>query len=263
MLRDQNNYWIFSTNIRRKKWTSKTHMDKWKSTSMPTIKIADVLIHRKDTFEKKRNQSIVIIKFFSHKQNAIENLQQIWNALSGLASKCEFGARTEAPAYDILVSKKQKWSVQERFAGSKKADGKKHFNLMREEWWNRNLIGLNQQRCRWRVNSYAVYHAIVCSLSRASEKKYYRYGAGKFRAGGWKFAKLEKKNSKIVIWLNISSDVTGNTAWKKNGSTKWDSSGSIWRMRRTNTQHQARRVKKQLHLVWAAKTHHSLQRKDW
>ena len=66
------------------------------------------------TFRKQRNRTLERYKFFSRKQQNNETLRQFWNALTGLAARCDFDNQTESLLMDAFIQNMHNKTVQER-----------------------------------------------------------------------------------------------------------------------------------------------------
>ena len=65
-------------------------------------------------FRKQRNRTLERYKFFSRKQQNNETLRQFWNALRGLAARCDFDNQTESLIMDAFIQNMHNKTVQER-----------------------------------------------------------------------------------------------------------------------------------------------------
>ena len=79
-----------------------------------TATLAEMRENCDQTFIKKRNSTLERYKFFSRKQRTNKTLRQFWNALTGLAARCDFGNLTESLIMDAFIQNMQNRTVQER-----------------------------------------------------------------------------------------------------------------------------------------------------
>ena len=66
------------------------------------------------TFKKQRNRTLERYKFFSRKQQNNETLRQFWNALTGLAARCDFDNQTQSLIMDAFIQNMHNETVQEQ-----------------------------------------------------------------------------------------------------------------------------------------------------
>ena len=89
-------------------------MDKYPNINIFTVELGGILNNCRDCFETRRNRTLDRHAFFSRKQKENESLQQFWNVLNGLASKCDFGNQSESLVYDIFILNMINKQVQEK-----------------------------------------------------------------------------------------------------------------------------------------------------
>ena len=98
-------------------------------------------------FRKQRNRTLERYKFFSRKQQNNETLRQFWNALTGLAARCDFEQQTESLIMDEFIQNMHNKTVQERLCTEPKEKPQEilRFAVAFEE-------GISQQKSFNRVN---------------------------------------------------------------------------------------------------------------
>ena len=79
-----------------------------------TATLTEMRENCEQTFRKQRNRTLERYKFFSRKQQNNETLRQFWNALTGLAARCDFDNQTESLIMDAFIQSVHNKTVQER-----------------------------------------------------------------------------------------------------------------------------------------------------
>ena len=92
----------------------KTLLDRKTKMDIKTTKLKDLLQECNNAFQKKRVRLMDRIKFLNRKQNEDESLEQLRDALNGIASNCDFDTQTTGLVYGIFVSNMKNMVVQER-----------------------------------------------------------------------------------------------------------------------------------------------------
>ena len=77
--------------------------DKHANMTVATASLNVIKTNYEETFQKPRNRTLDRFKFFSQKQQPKETLRQFWNALTGLAARCEFEQQTEGLIMDTFI----------------------------------------------------------------------------------------------------------------------------------------------------------------
>ena len=72
------------------------------------------------TFVVKRNRTLHRFRWFSRRQENKKSLQQLWNAISGLAKKCKSEGQTKSLVYDIFILSIDKKEAQKRLCTESK-----------------------------------------------------------------------------------------------------------------------------------------------
>ena len=67
--------------------------------------LAEIKDNCEQTFRKRRDRTLKRYKFFSRKQRNNETLRHFWNALTGLAARCDFEQHTESLVMDAFIQK--------------------------------------------------------------------------------------------------------------------------------------------------------------
>ena len=78
-------------------------MDKFPTINIWLIELRELMQNCNECFQIRRNQALDRHVFLFRKQKPSESLNQFWNALNGLAAKCNFGDQSESLVNDIFV----------------------------------------------------------------------------------------------------------------------------------------------------------------
>ena len=78
-------------------------IDKFPNINILLIELQSLVQNCTEFFQKRRNRILDRHIFLSRKQISTETLHQFWNALNGLAARCDFGDQTEGLVHDIFV----------------------------------------------------------------------------------------------------------------------------------------------------------------
>ena len=82
--------------------------------TVATASLNEIKTNCEETFQRPRNRTLDRFKFFSRKHQPNESLRQFWNALTGLAARCEFDQQTEGLIMDAFIQNMHNKTVQER-----------------------------------------------------------------------------------------------------------------------------------------------------
>ena len=88
--------------------------DKYPHMTIATASLHEIKTNCEDIFQQPRNRTLDRFKFFSRKQLPNETLRQFWNALTGLAARCEFEQQTEGLIMDTFIQNMHNKTVRER-----------------------------------------------------------------------------------------------------------------------------------------------------
>ena len=89
-------------------------MDKFPPIEILPMQLPQFLQHCNECFQMRSNRTMDRHNFLSRKQKRNESLHQFWNALNGLAARCNFGNQTEGLVHDIFVLNMSNKLVQEK-----------------------------------------------------------------------------------------------------------------------------------------------------
>ena len=95
-------------------------MDKLSTINILLIELRELMRYCNECFQIRRNRTSDRHVILSRKQKPSESLNQFWNALNGLAAKCDFGDQTESLVHDIFVLNMANKQVQENCVLSQK-----------------------------------------------------------------------------------------------------------------------------------------------
>ena len=88
--------------------------DKYPNMTVATASLNEIKTNCEETFQRPRNRTLDLFKFFSRKHQPNESLRHFWNALTGLAARCEFDQQTEGLIMDAFIQNMHNRTVQER-----------------------------------------------------------------------------------------------------------------------------------------------------
>ena len=125
--------------------------------------------------------------FLSRKQKPNESLHQFWNALNGLAARCNFGNQTEGLVHDIFVLNMSNIVVQEKLCTEPKDTPVEalQFAIAFED-------GLKRQKTYGYIGQEPkIKEEPICAVSGSSfnTRECWRCGAGNFTMEHLKFCK--------------------------------------------------------------------------
>ena len=78
------------------------------------IELRELRRYCNECFQIRRNRTLYRHVFLSRKQKPSESQNQFWDALNGLAAKCDFSDQTESLVHDIFVLNMANKQVQEK-----------------------------------------------------------------------------------------------------------------------------------------------------
>ena len=88
--------------------------DKFPYMVVSTSSLKEVSENGPKTFKEERNLTLERYRFFARKQQPNETLRQFWNALTGLALRCDFEQQTESLIMDAFIQNMHNRMVQGR-----------------------------------------------------------------------------------------------------------------------------------------------------
>ena len=139
----------------------------------------DMINNCTECFKIERNRTLDRHMFLSRKQGEHETLQQYWNALNGLAAKCEFGEQTKTLVHDIFILNMHNKRVQEKLCTEpfENPDDALQFAISYEEGVKRQKsYGLKMAESQ----KVTVKAEPVYAVESGNTRKCYRCGAGNF-----------------------------------------------------------------------------------
>ena len=162
-------------------------MDKFPQINILLIQLPQFLQHCNECFQTRRNRTMDRHTFLSRKQKPNESLHQSWNALNGLAAKCNFGNQTEGLVYDIFVLNMSNKLVQEKLCTEPKDTPAEalQFAIAFED-------GLKRQKTYGYIGQEPkIKEEPVCAVSGSgfNTRECWRCGAGNFTMEHLKFCK--------------------------------------------------------------------------
>ena len=151
-------------------------MDKFPTINILLIELRELLQNCNECFQIQRNRTLDRHVFLSRKQKPSESLNQFWNALNGLAAKCDFGEQTESLVHDIFVLNMANKQVQEKLCTELKETPAEalQFAIAFED-------GLKLQKSYGYINQEnKVKEEPVCAVGTSNSRECWRSGAGNF-----------------------------------------------------------------------------------
>ena len=131
--------------------------DKYPNMTVATASLNEIKINCEETFQRPRNRTLDRFKFFSRKQQPNESLRQFWNALTGLAARCEFDQQTEGLIMDAFIQNMHNKTVQERLCTDSKKSTAGSVTI-RCYLWRRNCTTTKLHG--WQYNKKETVYAI-------------------------------------------------------------------------------------------------------
>ena len=156
-------------------------MDKFPTINILQIEFRELMQHCTECFQIRRNRTLERLVFLSRKQKPSESLNQFWNALNGLAAKCNFGYQTEGLVHGIFVNFANK-QVQEKLCTEPKETPAEalHFAIAFED-------GLKRQKPYGYINKETkVKEEPICAVGNSNSRECWRCDAGNFTLGNLK-----------------------------------------------------------------------------
>ena len=157
-------------------------MERFSQINILLIQFPQFLQHCNECFQTRRSRTIDRHTFLSRKQKPNESLHQFWNALNGLAAKCNFGNQTEGLVYDIFVLNMSRKALHraKRYS-SRSSPFRNHFEDMLKRQKTYGYIGQEPK----------IKEEPVCAVSGSSfnTRECWRCGAGNFTMEHLKFCK--------------------------------------------------------------------------
>ena len=89
--------------------------DKYPNMTVATASLNEIKTKCEEMFQRPRKRTLDCFKFFPRKQQPNETLRQFWDALTGLAARCEFDQQTEELIMEAFIQNMHNQTVQERF----------------------------------------------------------------------------------------------------------------------------------------------------
>ena len=152
-------------------------MDKFPRINILLIELRELMQNCAECFQIRRNRTLDRHTFLSRKQKPAETLNQFWNALNGLAARCNFGDQTESLVHDIFVLNMANKQVQEKFCTEPKETPAEalQFAIAFED-------GLKRQKSYGYINQEPkVKEEPICAISSNNNtRECWRCGAGNF-----------------------------------------------------------------------------------
>ena len=160
-------------------------MDKFPQINILLIQVPQVLQHCNECFQTRRNRTMDRHTFLSGKQKPNESFHQFWNALNGLAARCNFGNQTESLVHDIFVLNMSIKLVQEKLCAEPKDTPAEalQFAIAFDD-------GLKRQMTYGHIGQEPkIKDEPICAVSGSSfnTRERWRYGAGNFTMEHLKF----------------------------------------------------------------------------
>ena len=103
--------------------------DKYLLMLVSAAKLNEMKNNCKETFKKPRKRTLERYKFFARQQQPNETLRHFWNALTGLAARCEIEQQTESLIMDTFIQNTHNKTVQERLCTEPKDQPKEALNF--------------------------------------------------------------------------------------------------------------------------------------
>ena len=152
-------------------------MDKFPRINILLIELRELMQNCAECFQIRRNRTLDRHTFLSRKQKPAETLNQFWNALNGLAARCNFGDQTESLVHDIFVLNMANKQVQEKLCTEPKETPAEalQFAIAFED-------GLKRQKSYGYINQEPkVKEEPICAISSNNNtRECWRCGAGNF-----------------------------------------------------------------------------------
>ena len=157
----------------------KVLMDKFTTINILLIELRELMQNCNECLQIRRNRTLDRHEFPFRKQKPSESLNQIWNALNGLAVnavKCKFGDRSESLVHDIFVLNMANKQVQEKLCTEPKETPAEALQcaIAFED-------GIKRQKSYGYINQEPrVKDEPVCAVSTSNSRECCRYCAGNF-----------------------------------------------------------------------------------
>ena len=148
-------------------------MDKFPTINILLIELRELIRCCNECFQIRRNRTLDRHVFLSRKRKPSESLNQFWNALNGLAAKCDFGDQKESLVHDISVFNMANKQVQEKLCTEPKETPTEalQFASAFED-------GLKRQKSYNYINQEPrVKDEPVCAVSTSNSRECWRCGA--------------------------------------------------------------------------------------
>ena len=115
--------------------------DNFPNMVVSTASLTEIRDNCEQTFRKRRNGTSERYRFFARTQQPNETLRQFWNAMTGLAARCDFEQQTENFIMDAFIQNMHNKTVQKRLCTEPKEQPQEalHFAIAFEE-------GMSQQK---------------------------------------------------------------------------------------------------------------------
>ena len=151
-------------------------MDKFPRINILLIELRELMQNCAECFQIRRNRTLDRHTFLSRKQKTAATLNQFWNALNGLAARCNFGDQTESLVHDIFVLNMANKQVKEKLCTEPKETPAEalQFAIAFED-------GPKRQKSYGYINQEPnVKEEPICAISSNNTRECWRCGAGNF-----------------------------------------------------------------------------------
>ena len=157
----------------------KMFKDKHPNLSVWTLGVRDMTERCRNCFHVAPNRTLDRHKFLSRKQQNNESLQQFWNALNGLASRCELGEITQTLVHDVFILNMNNKKVQEKLCVEPfddPQDALKYAISYEEGVKSQKTMGIGVAES----SKTAIKTEPVCAVEKVNKRECFRCGVGNF-----------------------------------------------------------------------------------